>query len=112
MMTRHGVANGVSRLTFGPVDDGVRTAFSVGHPPLVPVLLVEADRQLIVSVADRPILAPRLLPGLVETAVRLSCKHEVAQHFRRIGEKKAEAALRNDGSALAAYLVADSSLGI
>src|SRR6185503_15973424 len=80
-----------------------------GHPPFVPVLLVENDRQLIVAVADRAILAPRLLPRLVEAARRLSRQSEVAEHFRRIGEEEAEPTFGDHRTTLTADGIADAS---
>ncbi len=83
-----------------------------GHPPLVPVLLIEADRQLVVTVADGAILAPRLLPSLVEAARRLSCQCEVAEHLGCVGKKKTEAAFRDHRLALAADRIADATFRI
>ncbi len=83
-----------------------------GHPPLVPILLAEADRQLVVAVADRAILAPRLLPSFVDASCRLFGQGKIAQHLGRVGEQEAEPAFRDDRLPLAADRIADASFWI
>ena len=82
------------------------------HPALGCLGLVEADGELVIMVADRPIFAPRLFPGLVEAAGGLAGHDEIAEQLRSVGEQEAEAALVDHGLAVPRDEIADAAFAV